>query len=444
MKSTNLDLYEQDVGKLDVELSDNQFIDNLKYTVDDNEILQIDNQGNYKALKAGTTHISVQVEGTNQKVDCYVHIFPFIKIQDIQLKDVPQYDLYPGMKFSLKFNILPEGATQKDIHIVSSNSDIFEVNNQGNIEVKGIGEATIKISVNKTSVSKEVKLKSIEKPKVDETLYCRHNDELKIETHKGYQLSYSHIEKNKDIIYESENNDIASVSPEGLLYAKRPGYTVIKWRVGNKTYRCQLIVKCDNGLINLSDLSQAGINESHKLMIVAHPDDETLWGGGHLLDGGWFVVVLTNGYNNQRVKELTNALSISHTHFIILNYPDLKSKKVKDDWNYVQKGMSKDIETLLKYKQWDQVVTHNPKGEYGHIHHKMTNQLVKKLAINLKIYDKLYYFGKFYSNDGKFYGNPKMPDGLKSTYSGEKLKMKNMMIDKFTSQKKLFKNIGNK
>ena len=31
-----------------------------------------------------------------------------------------------------------------------------------------------------------------------------------------------------------------------------------------------------------------------KLMIVAHPDDESLWGGCHLLEGDWHVVSVTN------------------------------------------------------------------------------------------------------------------------------------------------------
>ena len=66
----------------------------------------------------------------------------------------------------------------------------------------------------------------------------------------------------------------------------------------------------------------------------------------------------------------------------------------------------------------------------------MTHQIVKKNAVNLKLDDQLYYFGKFYSQDGKFYGKPKLPQGLEPTYKGEKLTMKKKMIDQFTSQRK--------
>jgi LmbE family N-acetylglucosaminyl deacetylase len=49
-------------------------------------------------------------------------------------------------------------------------------------------------------------------------------------------------------------------------------------------------------------------------------------------------------------------------------------------------------------KHWKLIVTHNPNGEYGHIHHKMISKLTTDIY-NDKI-DKditLYYFGKYYS-----------------------------------------------
>ena len=41
------------------------------------------------------------------------------------------------------------------------------------------------------------------------------------------------------------------------------------------------------------DLKKIDFSKYNKLMIVAHPDDETLWGGGHLIDGDYVVVCVT-------------------------------------------------------------------------------------------------------------------------------------------------------
>lgn len=37
-------------------------------------------------------------------------------------------------------------------------------------------------------------------------------------------------------------------------------------------------------------------------MFVAHPDDETIWGGSHLLKKHYLVVCLTNGNNKTRKR----------------------------------------------------------------------------------------------------------------------------------------------
>ena len=47
--------------------------------------------------------------------------------------------------------------------------------------------------------------------------------------------------------------------------------------------------------LTMTDLAQLDLSQAKKLMIVAHPDDETLWGGAHLLEGDYLIVCLTHG-----------------------------------------------------------------------------------------------------------------------------------------------------
>ena len=119
--------------------------------------------------------------------------------------------------------------------------------------------------------------------------------------------------------------------------------------------------------------------EADKLMIVAHPDDETLWGGAHLLDGGWLVVSITHGSDSTRSAEFAEAVTASGNTPLMLSYPD-KVNLRRDDWSQVSGGIEADIATLLQYKDWQTVATHNPAGEYGHLHHKRTNAIVAAAA----------------------------------------------------------------
>jgi len=141
-------------------------------------------------------------------------------------------------------------------------------------------------------------------------------------------------------------------------------------------------------------LKKINLDNINKIMIVAHPDDETIWGGGHLLQDDYLVVCITCGTNSTRVKEIKQAMNYSDDKLIMLGYPDKVWGK-RSDWKYEKKDIKKDIKKILNYKNWDLVVTHNPQGEYGHNHHKMTSNIVTD------IYGKqanLYYFGKYYKN----------------------------------------------
>ncbi|HRR76511.1 MAG: PIG-L family deacetylase [Ruminococcus sp.] len=143
-------------------------------------------------------------------------------------------------------------------------------------------------------------------------------------------------------------------------------------------------------------LVDSGIKSTNKLMIVAHPDDDSIWGGGHLMDGDYYIVVLTNGNNARRKCEFKKMLETSGNKGIILSYPD-KTYGKKDSWKKSKEEIKKDISRIMKYKDWDLIVTHNKEGEYGHIHHKMTHRFVTDIYDEQKPDCKLYFFGKYYT-----------------------------------------------
>jgi len=137
------------------------------------------------------------------------------------------------------------------------------------------------------------------------------------------------------------------------------------------------------------------LSQTDKLMIVAHPDDEILWGGGHLLDGGYLVLCITNGRNQKRTAEFRNAVSQTGNIPLILEYPD-KVNFLRDDWDAVRDGIESDLKKIIALKQWSLIVTHNPDGEYGHQHHKMTNSLTVAAYEALHFDVPLYFFGQYY------------------------------------------------
>lgn len=152
----------------------------------------------------------------------------------------------------------------------------------------------------------------------------------------------------------------------------------------------------EQGYLTKKVLDRAKAYNATKLMIVAHPDDEALWGGAHLADGGYFVLCLTHGKDSKRKKEFDNVMKASRNIGLMLDYPD-EIKGVRSDWSNVKGMMAKDLNVLMKYKKWSQVVTHNPEGEYGHLHHKLTNKMVTQAYYCVYQSENLYYFGRHYN-----------------------------------------------
>lgn len=145
-----------------------------------------------------------------------------------------------------------------------------------------------------------------------------------------------------------------------------------------------------------TDFDSLDLSGVDSIMIVAHPDDEILWGGSHLLHGNYLVVCITAGNNPVRAKEFLKAMSVTKDKCVMLGYPD-KTFNKRNDWKAANKDIKRDLTKLLSLKKWKVIATHNPKGEYGHIHHIMTSKIVTDIyKENYLSYDNLYYFGDYY------------------------------------------------
>jgi len=119
-----------------------------------------------------------------------------------------------------------------------------------------------------------------------------------------------------------------------------------------------------------------------KLLIVAHPDDEVLWGGLNLLlQTGWYVICSTHRNNPIRSKEFNKTMSYTG----VTKWKMFDVKDVENEEDYYHSEFEKELKKISKYK-WKLVLTHNEKGEYGHLHHQTVHSLVKKYFKNVKVF----------------------------------------------------------
>jgi len=128
----------------------------------------------------------------------------------------------------------------------------------------------------------------------------------------------------------------------------------------------------------------AGILSKTVAVIVAHPDDETLWAGGTILSHPmWdcFIVSLCRGTNPDLSPRFFEALKILKSEGIMGNLDD-----GPDQVSLEKAIVEQSILHLLPQKHFDLIISHNPLGEYTrHIRHEEVGESV----INLWNSDKI-------------------------------------------------------
>lgn len=261
-------------------------------------------------------------------------------------------------------------------------------------------------------------------------LNFKEDNPLKIETNSTIFLNLDTKDYQKAYIkYQSNHPEIIKINNKGIITAVRPGSAVITISsLDDQISKIKVLSISKKGLINNSTLDIYNASQYKNIMIVAHPDDETLWGGANLFNERYFIVCLTNGYTLSRANDFREILKFTNSSGIILNYPDVQDN-IGDNWSEVEGGILKDLSTIINYNAWEKIVTYGPDGTTGHFHHKKTCEFVTKIAKKYNKYNNLYYFGKFYKKNN-------IPKNLKRI-SNRELEYKKKEVSIYKSVKKI-------
>ncbi len=140
-------------------------------------------------------------------------------------------------------------------------------------------------------------------------------------------------------------------------------------------------------------------------VIVAHPDDETLWAGGTILNHpswNFFIACLCRGDDNERAPRYRNALKILKSEGVIGDLDDGPDQKPLDE-----KEVESKILELLPPKHFDLIITHNPTGEYTrHKRHEEVSKAVIRLWYSGRISTNMLWTFAYEDNNKEYFPKP--------------------------------------
>ncbi|MCM1179170.1 MAG: Ig-like domain-containing protein [Clostridium sp.] len=439
IENKRLDMYKGQKKRIKIDTSYLVGNEKINWSSSNKKIVSVNKQGVLKAKRCGKVKITARIKGKKTKTNLWVEVSKLKKAKKIQILSNKKY-LLVGESLLLKTKKKPLKSND-EIVWKSSDEDIAVVDENGCVTGVSDGKVVITAKAKKSRVVckkkfsvYDNKLKSIYLTEKSMVLGLSENRQLTVKKNPDFVT-------NDQLIYTSSDSSVASVDASGVVTGKKKGKAVIKvTAVSNKlaTAKCTITVSENKGYITKQMLDKLDLKDVDNLMIVAHPDDETLWGGGHLISDNYLVVCLTNGDDEVRKRDFMNCLKVSKDKGIILSYPDLIDKKKgvgienRSTWEYEQLAIRKDIDMLLKYKKWNIVVTHNPNGEYGHQHHKYTSKHVTDMfKMQPSCAKQFMYFGKYYSKN-------EITPGLKEQLPelpADVFKEKKKMMDQYQSKK---------
>ena len=232
-------------------LPEDAFDVTVKWGSSNPEVASVDSNGLVTAISKGDAVISVSsTDGSDITAQCSVHVDLLVK--EIILSE-SEIGLEPGESKKLDVTIKPEEAFVKNIIWTSDADNVASVDEDGKVVAINIGVANISVQTTDGS-----DLKATCKVTVAELVksITITPNEAAIKEGETLQLTYSVFPETaayKDVVWESENNDVASVDANGTVTAISSGLAKIKAIAtdGSNVYgECSITVTAETKVVD--------------------------------------------------------------------------------------------------------------------------------------------------------------------------------------------------
>lgn len=269
----------------------------VAWTSSDSEIASVDEKGLVSLLKGGTASI-IATSSNGLTATCLITVTEkIISPERIEL-NMEEITLYPGEIYLLVAEVYPEETTDKTLIWSSSDENVAMVNYEGMVTATGEGEAIITVTCGDVSASCSVFVTSPvilpERIELNQT-----HIELAVgETVRIIATVYPEDTTDQNLIWESLNPEVATVSEEGDITGISEGETTIRVICGDVEAECAVTVNDDSGVESIFITNEDKISiftiEGHLIKKDSNQSElKSLSKGVYILKSGNKIVKIT-------------------------------------------------------------------------------------------------------------------------------------------------------
>lgn len=326
----------------------------VTFSSSDKKVATVSSKGVVTGVAAGTAVITVKTaEGAFTSM-CTVTVKQHVTSVSLDRGNIT---VVIGLEHKLNATVKPENATDKTYTFSSSDESIVAVENDGTIKAVGCGTATITVTTNENNKKASTKVTVI-KPLEDIELITQ---EVTIYNRKSSLISYKVLPEDatdKEVVFSSEDENIAVVNENGLITGVSKGETNIIVKAKNND---SVIKYCKVTVLQSADYIEADKdeyvlyeNESGKISAKVMPEnaentamywsigDESVAlvdaeGNIRALKKGETIVKVTSNQNPEAYKEIKLIVKKAVTNIEI----DVTQKTIYSDESF-------DINATLK------------------------------------------------------------------------------------------------
>lgn len=120
------------------------------------------------------------------------------------------------------------------------------------------------------------------------------------------------------------------------------------------------------------------LDGGNALVVVAHPDDETIWMGGTMLKYGkvrWTILSLCRSDDPDRAPKFKRVARLYRAHAAISDLEDEGVMNIAESVPQIERRVMR----ALRRRRFDYIFTHGYTGEYGHPRHKGVHRAIVRL-----------------------------------------------------------------